>query len=155
MFIHVEDTIQNGIEMGMSLEVPFKKEDATEDQEPLFWVASIVMVCGPLLRLRYFGGDDRSLEFWFNLTKEAAHELGWSTKNGKTLEPPAKVLERSPDCKEKLQDFLSSAKSIPVEMLTGVCNLKIFRMFIILYIKLTLKFFNFRMVVWLTELNMG
>ena len=120
MFTHVEDTIQNCIEVGMSLEVPFKKEESSDGQEPAFWIASAVMVCGPLLRLRYFGGDDRSLEFWFNLTKETAHELGWSVKNGKKLEPPAKVIERSPDCVEQLQYFLSSAKSIPVEMLSGV-----------------------------------
>lgn len=104
----------------MSLEVPIKKNDSKDGEESVYWVASIVMACGPLLRLRYFGGDDRSLEFWFNLTKEAAHELGWSVKNDKRLEPPDIVLERSPDCSEKLQEFLTTAKSIPFEMLSGV-----------------------------------
>jgi hypothetical protein len=120
MFPHVEETLQNGIEIGMSLEVPIKKNNSKDDDESIYWVASIVMACGPLLRLRYFGGDDRSLEFWFNLTKEAAHELGWSVKNDKRLEPPDIVLERSPDCSEKLQEFLTTAKSIPFEMLAGV-----------------------------------
>ncbi|XP_008214830.1 scm-like with four MBT domains protein 1 isoform X1 [Nasonia vitripennis] len=119
MFPHVEETLQNGIEIGMSLEVPIKKNDSKDGEESVYWVASIVMACGPLLRLRYFGGDDRSLEFWFNLTKEAAHELGWSVKNDKRLEPPGIVLERSPDCSEKLQEFLTTAKSIPIEMLSG------------------------------------
>ncbi|KAJ8670397.1 hypothetical protein QAD02_001656 [Eretmocerus hayati] len=119
MFSHVEETLQNGIEIGMSLEVPVKKNDSSTEDESTYWVASIVMACGPLLRLRYFGGDDRSLEFWFNLTKEAAHELGWASKNNKKLEPPDIVLERSPDCTEKLQEFLSKAKSIPFEMLSG------------------------------------
>lgn len=78
------------------------------------------MACGPLLRLRYFGGDDRALEFWCNLTKEAAHELGWCLKNDKKLEPPEVVVERSPDCRDKLAEFLSNAKSVPSEMLNGV-----------------------------------
>lgn len=102
----------------MSLEVPVQKKN---DQEELsYWVASIVMACGPLLRLRYFGGDDRSLEFWFNLTKEAGHELGWSEKNNKKLEPPDIILEKSPDCIDKLHDFLATARTLPPEMLTGV-----------------------------------
>ncbi|XP_031833953.1 scm-like with four MBT domains protein 2 isoform X1 [Nomia melanderi] len=117
MFPHVELTLQSGIEIGMSLEVPHPKNANEGDHK--FWVASIVMACGPLLRLRYFGGDDRSLEFWFNLTKEAAHELGWCMKNNKKLEPPDIVLQRSPDCVEKLTEFLATARTVPPEMLSG------------------------------------
>ncbi|GAB1860994.1 Scm-like with four MBT domains protein 1 [Camponotus japonicus] len=115
-FPHVELTLQNSIEIGMSLEVPVQKNN---EEELSYWVASIVMACGPLLRLRYFGGDDRSLEFWFNLTKEAGHELGWSVKNNKKLEPPDIILEKSPDCKDKLRDFLTTAHTLPPEMLSG------------------------------------
>ncbi|KAL6449214.1 hypothetical protein ACFW04_000701 [Cataglyphis niger] len=117
MFPHVELTLQNSIEIGMSLEVPVQKKNNQEELS--YWVASIVMACGPLLRLRYFGGDDRSLEFWFNLTKEAGHELGWSEKNNKKLEPPDIILEKSPDCIDKLHDFLATARTLPPEMLTG------------------------------------
>lgn len=118
MFPHVELTLQNSIEIGMSLEVPVQKTNNREESS--YWVASIVMACGPLLRLRYFGGDDRSLEFWFNLTKEAGHELGWTAKNNKKLEPPDVIRERSPDCMDKLQEFLMTARTLPSEMLTGV-----------------------------------
>lgn len=100
----------------MALEVPVQKNI----DEKTYWVAYIVMACGPLLRLRYFGGDDRSLEFWFNLTKEAGHEIGWSVKNGIKLEPPDSILERSPDCVDKLHEFLTTARALPSEMLTGV-----------------------------------
>lgn len=117
MFPHVEQTLQSGIEIGMSLEVPTSKDGA---RDVSYWVATIVMACGPLLRLRYFGGDDRSLEFWFNLTKEAAHELGWCARNNKKLEPPDTVLERSPDCLDKLSQYLMSAIPVPQEMLCGV-----------------------------------
>lgn len=102
----------------MSLEVPVQKNN--DKEELSYWVASIVMACGPLLRLRYFGGDDRSLEFWFNLTKEAGHELGWSAKNNKKLKPPDVILERSPDCIDRLHEFLTTARTLPAEMLTGV-----------------------------------
>lgn len=118
MFPHVELTLQSGIEIGMSLEVPIPKNADEEDTN--YWVASIVMACGPLLRLRYFGGDDRSLEFWFNLTKEAAHELGWCVKNNKKLVPTDIILQRSPDCVERLSEFLTTARSVPSEMLSGV-----------------------------------
>lgn len=118
MFPHVELTLQSGIEIGMSLEVPIPKKENEENIN--YWVASIVMACGPLLRLRYFGGDDRSLEFWFNLTKEAAHELGWCIKNNKKLEPPDIIRQRLSDCIEKLSEFLKTARSIPSEMLSGV-----------------------------------
>ncbi|XP_014473016.1 PREDICTED: scm-like with four MBT domains protein 1 isoform X2 [Dinoponera quadriceps] len=116
MFPHVELTLQNNIEIGMALEVPVPKND---NQQETYWVAYIVMACGPLLRLRYFGGDDRSLEFWFNLMKEAGHEIGWSLKNNKNLEPPASILERSPECVDKLHEFLVTARALPSEMLTG------------------------------------
>ncbi|XP_015123492.1 scm-like with four MBT domains protein 2 [Diachasma alloeum] len=116
-FPHVELTLQNGIEIGMSLEVPTSKGDK---RNASYWIATIVMACGPLLRLRYFGGDDRSLEFWFNLTKEAAHELGWCVRNNKILEPPDAVMQRSPDCLEMLPGFLLTAKSVPYEFLSGV-----------------------------------
>ncbi|XP_043254702.1 scm-like with four MBT domains protein 1 [Colletes gigas] len=117
MFPHVELTLQSSIEIGMSLEVPVPSSSDKENIK--YWVASIVMACGPLLRLRYFGGDDRSLEFWFNLTKEAAHELGWCVKNNKKLEPPDIVLQRSPNCAEKLPEFLTTARTVPTEMLSG------------------------------------
>ncbi|XP_044010449.1 scm-like with four MBT domains protein 2 [Aphidius gifuensis] len=115
-FHHVEATLQNGIEIGMSLEVPVVKENESDD---ICWVATIVMACGPLLRLRYYGGDDRSLEFWFNLTKEAAHELGWCKKNNKRLEPPQSIIDKSPDCIDTLDNFLTTATSVPSEMLSG------------------------------------
>ena len=118
MFPHVELTLQSGIEIGMSLEVPIPKK--ADEEDTTYWVASIVMACGPLLRLRYFGGDDRSLEFWFNLTKEAAHELGWCVKNNKQLKPTDIILQRSPDCVEKLSEFLTTTRSVPSEMLSGV-----------------------------------
>lgn len=117
MFPHVELTLQSEIEIGMALEVPTSK---STNEECSYWIATIVVACESLLRLRYFGSDDKSLEFWFNLKKETGHELGWCLGNNKKLEPPDVILQKSPDCLEKLGDFLGSAKSIPVQVLSGV-----------------------------------
>ncbi|KAG8036734.1 hypothetical protein G9C98_004056 [Cotesia typhae] len=116
MFPHVELTLQSEIEIGMALEVPTSK---STNEECSYWIATIVVACESLLRLRYFGSDDKSLEFWFNLKKETGHELGWCLGNNKKLEPPDVILQKSPDCLEKLGDFLGSAKSIPVQVLSG------------------------------------
>ncbi|XP_057337279.1 scm-like with four MBT domains protein 1 [Microplitis mediator] len=116
MFPHVELTLQSEIEIGMALEVPTSKGT---NEETSYWVATIVVACESLLRLRYFGSDDKSLEFWFNLKKETGHELGWCLGNNKKLEPPDVILKKSPDCLEKLGDFLGAAKSIPVQVLSG------------------------------------
>ncbi|XP_015188400.1 PREDICTED: scm-like with four MBT domains protein 1 isoform X2 [Polistes dominula] len=117
MFPHVELTLESGIDIGMSLEVP--RKEVTDKSNTTYWVATIVMACGPLLRLRYFGGDDRTLEFWFNLTKEAGHELGWCQANNKILEPPDIVLQKSPDCVDKLSEFLTTARTVPPQLLSG------------------------------------
>lgn len=122
MFPHVELTLQSGFEVGMSMEVPIASQSEGEKKDESYWVATVVMACGPLLRLRYFGGDDRSLEFWFNVTKEHAHELGWSQKNDKRLKPPDSISERLPDWTDKLNVFLKTARTVTPELLESVCT---------------------------------
>ncbi|XP_014238880.1 scm-like with four MBT domains protein 2 [Trichogramma pretiosum] len=121
VFNHVEETLKVCIEVGMSLEIPVKTSEPEPNHlaEECFWPATISMVCGPLLRLRYFGGEERALEVWLDLTKENAHELGWATKNNKKLKPPEIVLQRTPDCLEKLDQFMQTAISVPYDMLFG------------------------------------
>lgn len=127
MFPHVELTLQSGFEVGMSMEVPIPSQSEGEKKNECYWVATVVMACGPLLRLRYFGGDDRSLEFWFNVTKEQAHELGWSQKNGKKLKPPDSILQRLLDWTDKLKAFLKTARAVTPELLESVCSLIIIK----------------------------
>lgn len=67
----------------MKLEVPNKDDTST------FWVASVVMTCGPLLRLRYEGyEDDSSADYWCDLSTSEVHPIGWCAQNDKTLQPP-------------------------------------------------------------------
>lgn len=66
-----------------------KLEVAVKNASHTYWVASVIMTCGPLLRLRYDGyGDDGSADFWCDLTASEVHRIGWCAENGKTLMPP-------------------------------------------------------------------
>ena len=73
----------------MKLEVPNKSgTDA-------YWVASIVMTCGPLLRLRYDGyEDDNSADFWCDILKSDVHPIGWCGQHGKSMQPPEGTFDK-------------------------------------------------------------
>ncbi|XP_054258625.1 scm-like with four MBT domains protein 1 isoform X2 [Macrosteles quadrilineatus] len=111
MFTHVGQSLQNGFEEGMKLEVPLK------DKPECHWVATVVMACGPLLRLRYEGETDRRKDFWCDMTKVVAHPLGWCEANRHTLEPPDCLTDHINvlEVKQKLKD----AVSVPPELLSG------------------------------------
>jgi hypothetical protein len=82
-FKHVENSLQSGFLKGMKLEVANKSNTDT------YWVASVIMTCGPLLRLRYDGyGEDNSADFWCDVLNADMHPIGWCAANGKRLQPP-------------------------------------------------------------------
>ncbi|CAG5126728.1 unnamed protein product, partial [Candidula unifasciata] len=82
-FKHVETSLQSGFSKGMKLEAPNKHIPDT------YWVATIVMTCGPLLRLRYEGyNDNSSADFWSDPMTSDIHPIGWCEENSKTLQPP-------------------------------------------------------------------
>ncbi|XP_046387459.1 scm-like with four MBT domains protein 1 [Ischnura elegans] len=120
LFQHVEQSLQSGIQEGMKLEVPHKNNPNN------YWVATIVMTCGPLLRLRYEGHeDDRTKDFWYDLTKVSAHPLGWVSSQSDG--DPAKLLPPD-DLAEKFKDVaplfgpggtLEGVKSVPPHLLSG------------------------------------
>lgn len=114
MFPHVEKVIQNGIQVGMALEVPLQNEP-----EEHYWVAKITMVCGPLLELQYYGCDDKASRIWFNVSQDVAHELGWCYKNDKKLVPP-KNCDIQPSIVDKLESYINHAVSVPSDLLSGV-----------------------------------
>ena len=54
-----------------------------------YWVATVVATSGTLLLLRYEGyGENRSADFWCELTKADLHPIGWCARSGHTLQPP-------------------------------------------------------------------
>ena len=69
---------------GMKVQVPVKGYEAVT-----YWVASIVMTCGQLLRLRYDGYlNNSSADFWCDVKSQEVHPIGWCQRNNKPLQPP-------------------------------------------------------------------
>ncbi|XP_060607615.1 scm-like with four MBT domains protein 1 [Ruditapes philippinarum] len=107
-FKHVECSLQSGFIRGMKLEVPNKSDPST------FWVASVLMTCGPLLRLRYDGyGEESSGDFWCDLNTTDIHPIGWSAQNGKNLQPPDDIRDRVSDWRVFLLESLTGARTAP------------------------------------------
>lgn len=83
LIFQVEYSLENGFVKGMKLEVPNKCNTDT------YWVASVLMTCGPLLRLRFDGyEDDNSADFWCDLMTSEIHPIGWCAQNNQILQPP-------------------------------------------------------------------
>ncbi|XP_076304706.1 scm-like with four MBT domains protein 2 isoform X2 [Tachypleus tridentatus] len=105
-FIHVERSLESGLKVGAKVEI------SNPDCPGTYWVASIVMTCGPLLLLRYLGfGTDRSADFWCDLTSSEVHPLGWCQDNGKEKCPPNVVKQKCPWT--SLQDLLEETRLGP------------------------------------------
>ncbi|XP_023221648.1 scm-like with four MBT domains protein 1 [Centruroides sculpturatus] len=82
-FVHVEHSLDNILKVGMKLEIP------NSEPPESYWLATIIMTCGPLLTLRYFGiGEDRSKDFWYDVNNNEVHPPGWCVKNSMELFPP-------------------------------------------------------------------
>ena len=67
-----------------------KLEVANKQPAGTYWVASIVMTCGQLLRLRHEGvtPDDSSADFWCDVISSDIHPIGWCRQNSKKQQPP-------------------------------------------------------------------
>ncbi|XP_013794742.1 scm-like with four MBT domains protein 1 [Limulus polyphemus] len=105
-FLHVERSLESGLKVGAKVEIP------NPDCPGTYWVASMVMTCGPLLLLRYLGfGTDRSADFWCDLTSSEVHPLGWCQDNGKEKCPPNVVKQKCP-C-TSWQDLLEETRVGP------------------------------------------
>ncbi|GAB6033518.1 Scm-like with four MBT domains protein 2 [Chamberlinius hualienensis] len=109
LFPHVETSLRTFFEDGMKIEVPNRFVNDS------YWVASIIMTAGPLLRLRYLGFDAEQREdFWYETSSGVIRPIGWCTANNKKLEPPPKVaLEWGENWMEKLNECLANATTIP------------------------------------------
>jgi hypothetical protein len=111
----VEQSLQSGLHEGMMLEVPNRTDPST------YWIASIVMACGPLLRLRFVGqGEDRTKDFWCDLTKVQVYPLGWCLDHHLLLKPPSELVSKLTDCEAFVIQVLQTADSVPPELLSGV-----------------------------------
>lgn len=112
LFAHVEQSLQSGFQEGMKVQVPLK------DDLDNYWVATIITACGPLLSLRYIGDkDDRSKDFWCDMTKVQLRPLGWAESNGKILVPPAHLNETISH--KDLKIMLRSARTFSAELMNS------------------------------------
>lgn len=113
-FMHVEQSLQSCFTEGMKLEVPNKQCPDT------YWVASVVMTCGQLLRLRYEGyEEDRSSDFWCDIATSEVHPVGWCSQNGKTLSPPPALSNKYTNWSEFLAKCLAGATLVPAYLLAA------------------------------------
>lgn len=81
----VEASLQNGFVVGMKVETPLR--DADHDK---YWLATIISVYGPLIKLRYDGyANNSDNDFTMQCNSEDIHPIGWCSKNQKALLPPA------------------------------------------------------------------
>ncbi|XP_064488102.1 scm-like with four MBT domains protein 2 isoform X2 [Ornithodoros turicata] len=111
-FAHVERSLESGLKAGMKLEVP------TPDAPGYYWLASVVTTCGPLLSLRYLGyGADRSADFWFDVSSNEVHPLGWCAQHQKPLRPPQAIQDRHLSWETLLDSELQGAVTVPSYLL--------------------------------------
>lgn len=117
-FRHVESSLENGFVKGMKLEVPNKCNKDT------YWVASVLMTCGPLLRLRFDGyEEDSTSDFWCDLMTSEIHPIGWCAQNNQILQPPEAIKDKFEDWRDFLVKSLTGARTAPAYLLdktTGI-----------------------------------
>jgi hypothetical protein len=90
-FIHVETSQDSGVREGMIVERPHD----LDKNSPIFWLASIDSVFGPLLKLSWLGDEDLQ-EIWHDLGKHRLYPLGWCQMNKVQLVPPKRVQKMCP-----------------------------------------------------------
>ncbi|ELU04767.1 hypothetical protein CAPTEDRAFT_148410 [Capitella teleta] len=90
----------------MRLEVPNKDEDDT------YWVATVMMAAGQLLRLRFEGFQDNSTcDFWLDACASDLHPVGWCRSNEKKYSPPQVVKDKVEKWEDLLNELTESQSS--------------------------------------------
>ncbi|XP_067140788.1 scm-like with four MBT domains protein 2 [Centruroides vittatus] len=116
-FVHVEHSLDNILKVGMKLEIP------NSEPPESYWLATIIMTCGPLLTLRYLGfGEDRSKDFWYDVNNNEVHPPGWCVKNNMELSPPEYVKEKCPDWKSLIESEAIQNENVPKNLLELLQN---------------------------------
>lgn len=88
-----------------------KREVATEK---VYWIATVIRVCGYLAKLRYEGyEEDGSHDFWVYLFDQDIHGVGWCATQGKALVPPKTILRKLPDWTMYLIKKLTGSRTLP------------------------------------------
>lgn len=93
------------------MKVEAKDQLSSDDS---YWVATIVMVSGPLLLLRFDGyDDDPSKDFWLDASSELLQPIGWCDKTNNILIPPEAIRHKKSNWAKFLVDDLCNAVAAP------------------------------------------
>ncbi|EDO34899.1 predicted protein, partial [Nematostella vectensis] len=108
-FKHVSVNPTSGFRRGMKVEAKdYKSNSGT------YWVATIIMVSGPLLLLRFDGyGNDRSEDFWCDASTPDVQPIGWCAKTNTILIPPQALRQQNTNWAQFLMDNLKDAVAAP------------------------------------------
>lgn len=88
-----------------------KNESKTQK---VYWIATVIKVCGYLAKLRYEGyEDDSSHDFWIYLFSGDVHGVGWCASQSKALVPPKNILRKLPDWTMYLIKKLTGSRTLP------------------------------------------
>lgn len=103
------------VTVGIKVEVLNTDASGEEGDERVYWIATVIKVCGYAAKLRYEGyEDDGSHDFWVYLyNTELIHGVGWSASQGKTLVPPKNILRKLPDWTMYLIKKLTGSRTLP------------------------------------------
>ncbi len=105
-FAHVESSVDIGVKEGNVVEMPL--------EGGRFWLATVLSVHGPLLRLALAGGGEK--ELWHDLSKKRLYPLGWCQMNKVELEPPDSLKTERPDWRELALSYLEDVNYETISM---------------------------------------
>ena len=86
----------------------------SQQTEKVYWIATVIKVCGYLAKLRYEGyEDDSSQDFWVYLFSDDVHGVGWCAAQNRALVPPKNIYRKLPDWTMYLIKKLTGARTLP------------------------------------------
>lgn len=101
----VEMSMESRIKEGMLLEFLHNPDPKA------YWIASVTMICGHLLRIKYIGSDE---DFWIDINNKPIHPIGWCGKYDELIEAPEEIKKQHGDnLITMLQDAITKGLSIP------------------------------------------
>ncbi|KAK3889154.1 hypothetical protein Pcinc_006730 [Petrolisthes cinctipes] len=119
-FIHVEKSLESGVLENQLVEVVTCSPD---QQSSGYWLAKVITICGPLLRLRYVTQKSINIECWHEVVQGNLHPLGWSYHHNIPLTVPPDLTDhfQDDDCRKVAIEEVARAEkegvSVPEEAL--------------------------------------
>uniref|UniRef100_A0A8D9EQS5 Scm-like with four MBT domains protein 1 n=2 Tax=Cacopsylla melanoneura TaxID=428564 RepID=A0A8D9EQS5_9HEMI len=81
---HVQTKANIILEAGMKIEMSYM-----EDHKLKYWVYTVIMNLGPIVRLRCLGDNNPNHDKWQTINSFKPNALGWCSRNNLSLKPPS------------------------------------------------------------------